>query len=89
MSNSGGTRISRDHRPQKSIYLDLENQLQRKLDDPRVSSPGNAAESARVDVRIRPAEIDTVKDVKEFRPELQPHALADRNILEQRKVDIR
>ena len=65
-----------------------EEQLKPELNHPSGSCSGDAAECPACDGLSRITKIDLVKHVEEFRPELQPIPLGERDILDDREVGV-
>lgn len=68
--------------------MSLEKKLQSQLNHARVQSGLNLVEGRRTDVAVGQAEVGMVKDVKEFRSELDSFRFSDAEILEDREVPI-
>src|SRR5215472_15931391 len=59
-----------------------ELELQSKLADTGIARPGDASESAGALRHVRLVQVDPVRSIEELGPELEPHALLDREFLE-------
>src|SRR5260370_777234 len=65
---------------------DLPEQLQSKLDHAAILSAGDHAESSIGDGGIRIVEVDLIEHIEHLRAELDPHRLADHEVLEYAEI---
>src|SRR5215207_554153 len=68
--------------------MSLEEQLRAELYVARVARGGDAPERGRAEEVVGQVQVRVVEEVEELRAQLQAHALAERSVLHERRVDV-